>query len=580
MSPTSAGLDIRIDFACAARTDDLPALLGESPTCDGLSISYSRSVSQLYQRGARFALLSGRPGGFSPSQATHVAALINAPTDAVKRFSGRFSLVWADLSTGRAMAFTDRFATHPLCWQLSGGVFRISDRAFGEGIEPQALYDYLYFHMIPAPQTVRPGVRRVPPATELAVDRSAHGERRWWSPRFSPARSGDLESLKRDFLAIVRRGVAREATGNYAAFLSGGTDSSTVVGMLCREHGPVRAYSMGFEAEGYDEMEYARLAAKHFGASHHEHYVTPDELVAAIPKVAAHYDQPFGNSSALPAYILSQIARDEGYDKLLAGDGGDELFGGNSRYAKNRVFGFYDHVPGVLRAVLEPLLSSPLGKLPLASKGASYVEQARVPMPARNEMTNMLLRLGPENIFTTDFLAQIDRRAPLALQQSVWDSVDADDDLNRELGFDWRFTLADNDLPKVIGTTSLAGLDVGFPLLSDELLDFSLGLPLDYKLKGFDLRWFFKEALRGFLPDEIITKKKHGFGLPFGHWALRHDGLHELARESAQGVVARGIVREDFAADLFSTHLPAHPGYFGEMVWILMMQEQWTSTHS
>ena len=518
---------------------------------------------------AAFSLRLSAPFRASLSGSHLLIEVGDAHADALRERALRVDI---DLGALSARAWTDRYATYPLCYRADRATsIAIASRADALAATPalrsQTLYDYLYFHMIPAPETVFPEVLRLPPGSRLTLSAGqAPTVERWWNPRFSPARSGSFETLKKDFLAIVRRGVAREATGHYAAFLSGGTDSSTVVGMLCREHGPVRAYSMGFEAEGYDEMEYARLAAKHFGASHHEHYVTPDELVAAIPKVAAHYDQPFGNSSALPAYI--------------AGDGGDELFGGNSRYAKNRVFGFYDNIPGVLRAVLEPLLASPLGKLPLASKGASYVEQARVPMPARNEMYNMLLRLGPENIFTADFLAQIDRRAPLALQQSVWDSVDADDDLNRELGFDWRFTLADNDLPKVIGTTSLAGLDVGFPLLSDELLDFSLGLPLDYKLKGFDLRWFFKEALRGFLPDEIITKKKHGFGLPFGHWALRHDGLNALSRASVQGTVDRGIVRPQFADALFAEHLPAYPGFYGEMVWILMMMDQWMQRHA
>ena len=121
-------------------------------------------------------------------------------------------------------------------------------------------------------------------------------------------------------------------------FLSGGTDSSTVAGTLKQVTGSAATFSIGFDAAGYDEMDYARIAAKHFGTDHHEHYVTPAELVSAIPKVAAHYDQPFGNSSAVPAYICATVARDHGVRKLLAGDGGDELFGGNTRYAKQKIF--------------------------------------------------------------------------------------------------------------------------------------------------------------------------------------------------------------------------------------------------
>jgi asparagine synthase (glutamine-hydrolysing) len=143
------------------------------------------------------------------------------------------------------------------------------------------------------------------------------------------------------------------------------------------------------------------------------------------------------------------------------------------------------------------------------------------------------------------------------------------------LAFDWRYTLAEADLPKVRSSTALAGVGVGFPFLDAALADFSLRLPDDYKLKGLKLRWFFKEALRGFLPDEILTKKKQGFGLPFGVWATKHAGLKAFAADSLQSLAGRGIVRREFLRPLLDEHLPAHPGYYGEMVWILTMLEQW-----
>ena len=151
--------------------------------------------------------------------------------------------------------------------------------------------------------------------------------------------------------------------------------------------------------------------------------------------------------------------------------------------------------------------------------------------------------------------------------------------INRMLAYDWRYTLADSDLPKVRGATSMAGIEVGYPLLGDRLTDFSMSLPPDWKLRRFKLRWFFKEALRGFLPDEILTKKKQGFGLPFGVWATRNPELKQLAEESLLSLAGRGIVRTDFVLGLFSEHLPEHPGYYGEMVWILMMLEQWIRGH-
>ena len=121
---------------------------------------------------------------------------------------------------------------------------------------------------------------------------------------------------------------------------------------------------------------------------------------------------------------------------------------------------------------------------------------------------------------------------------------------------------------------------MGFPFLDDALLDFSLRLPTYYKLKGLKLRWFFKEALRGFLPDEIIGKRKQGFGLPFGVWANQHNALKAMAVDSLNGLAARGVVRPEFIRTLINTHLPAYPGYYGEMVWILMMLEQWLRSHA
>jgi asparagine synthase (glutamine-hydrolysing) len=148
------------------------------------------------------------------------------------------------------------------------------------------------------------------------------------------------------------------------------------------------------------------------------------------------------------------------------------------------------------------------------------------------------------------------------------------------LALDWRYTLADNDLPKVLGTAQLAGIDVGFPLLADELLDFSLGLPPEWKLRGLTLRWFFKEALREFLPIEIIRKKKHGFGLPFGVWAVRNEGLRELAGNALRALGERRVFRAQFIEELLSNRLAEHPGYYGEMVWIFMMLELWLEHHA
>lgn len=481
----------------------------------------------------------------------------------------------------------DRFAIRSLCYRQVGETLLFAERAdeladASSEIDPQAIFDYFYFHCIPSPRTIYKGIYRLPPGHCAVFRNSKLSVKPYWVPDFQENSSALYGNLRDEFLDLLQLAISAQLDGSKpACFLSGGTDSSTVAGMIAKIAGEASTYSIGFEAEGYDEMAFARLAARHFGTEHHEYYVTPDDLVRGIPAVAAHYDQPFGNSSALPAFYCAKMARDDGVSKLLAGDGGDELFGGNTRYAKQRVFNCYESIPGVLRSgVIEPVLGMRLAaRLPGVRKAASYVEQARVPMPDRLQMYNLIVRLGVDTVFPADFLSRIDLAAPLLHQKETWLQARAGTSVNRELAFDWRYTLAESDLPKVCGATRLAGIDVGFPLLDKRLLDFSLGLPPEYKLKGLKLRWFFKEALRGFLPDEIITKKKQGFGLPFGVWVSRNAPLRSLAEESVRGLVDRGMLRQPFVDALFASYLEQHPGYYGEMIWISMMLEQWLRSY-
>jgi asparagine synthase (glutamine-hydrolysing) len=316
---------------------------------------------------------------------------------------------------------------------------------------------------------------------------------------------------------------------------------------------------------------------KQFGTQHTEYYVTPDDVVAGIPLIAASADQPFGNSSAVPGYFCALKAREAGIERMLGGDGGDELFGGNARYAKQRVFEHYSRVPDSLRRhLLEPLIRNLPASFPLAGKAQSYIEQANTPLPARLETYNLLERFGVATVLHPDLLAQIDANGPRQHQQHTWQQTNAQALVNKMLALDFKYTLADNDLVKVNLACEVAGVDIGYPLLSDALTDFSLSLEPDWKLKGKQLRWFFKEALRGFLPDEIITKEKHGFGLPFGPWLRKHAGLQQLVRSSLEDLKRHNIIRPDFI-DTVLKSVEIHPGYYGTMVWILMMLSQWYS---
>ena len=501
----------------------------------------------------------------------------------IRTVSGDFSVGFLD-ETGRGFLAVNRFAIRSLCYRIVDGELHFAARAdeladSNSVVDPQAIFDYLYFHVIPSPRTIFKDIFRLPPGHFAVFENGSLKVYPYWFPEFCEIEKPSFLDLRTEFRQLLRNAVMQQlGSGKPGCFLSGGTDSSTVAGMISEVSGQQAAtYSIGFEADGYDEMEYARIAARRFNTEHHEYYVTPDDLLKSIPAVAQYYDQPFGNSSALPAYYCATMARDDGVRKILAGDGGDELFGGNTRYAKQKIFGFYDSVPSVVRnVVLEPLLiKTALGRLPLARKAASYIEQSKVPLPDRTQTYNLLFRLGLNNVFDPDFLADVDVIEPMVQQRAVWGQIKSASQTNRELAFDWRYTLAECDLPKVVGTTAMAGIEVGFPMLDRSLVDFSIRLPTSYKLKGLNLRWFFKEALRGFLPNEILAKKKQGFGLPFGVWAADNQSLRCLAEDSVRGLVERNILRQDFVHTLFNRHLHEHPGYYGEMIWIAMMLEQW-----
>ena len=516
------------------------------------------------------------------------------PISQLARVEGPFAL-GLRLEDGTVWLAVDRFGMETLCYRVIEGQLQFSTRAdelhdatasnVNDNIDPQAIFDYLYFHCIPSPRTIFKGVYRLPPGHYAKFENSQLTVAPYWQPEFTEHRSSaSFGVLKDEFRGLLRTAVAHNLDGSVpACFLSGGTDSSTVAGMIREASGQTaHSYSIGFDAEGYDEMAYARLAAKHFETQHHEYYVTPDDLVRSIADVATFYDQPFGNSSALPAYYCAKVARENGVTRILAGDGGDELFGGNSRYAKQRIFGWYQRLPASLRrGVMEPFFESSLtNQLPFFKKGSSYIEQAKVGMPARLQMYNLLIRLGVNDVLTPEFLAQVDVNSPAKHQHDVWNQSRQTSELNRTLAFDWRYTLGESDLPKVRTTCAMAGLDVGFPMLDDALLAFSMKLPDTYKLKGVKLRWFFKEALRGFLPDEILVKKKQGFGLPFGVWLTRHTGLMNLAMSSLSSLSERNIIEPKFIKSLFEKRLAEHPSYYGEMVWVLMMLEFWLSEYA
>lgn len=513
---------------------------------------------------------------------------------------GPFAIAIVDTQRGIACAAIDRLATQTMAFaDTPGGGFAFATTTDGlsavpgisNEIDVQSVYDFLYFCRVSAPATIYKAQRKLLPGQSVWREAGRTEVVRYWEMPYVDSRGGEIEALSAEIRRLVESAVARSIEGfapdRIGAFLSGGVDSSTVVGVLSKlAGGKVQAFSIGFDAEGYDEMAYAKDAARHFGAIHHEYYITPQDVVDAAPKLATAYDEPFANSSAVPAYYCARLARDHGIDLMLAGDGGDELFGGNARYARQGLFEIYQRVPAWLRrGLIEPLLFAIPGgeSITPLRRARSYIEQARIPMPDRIEVSNMYGGISLADIFLPDIAGRIDASRPLATLREVYNRTCSPALLHRMLHVDLQLTLGDDDLRKVSRTCAMSDVSVRFPLLDDSVVEFSGRVPPGLALKGQQLRYFFKYAYKDFLPPGTLAKSKHGFGLPTAHWLKSYAPLDALAGDALASLKGRGVFRPGFIDRLLDGHRNADVSrfkdYFGEPIWTLMMLELWLDAH-
>lgn len=505
---------------------------------------------------------------------------------------GNFSIAVLKPADRYALLAIDRMGIERLAWTASSERLIFSrDAEFvakAPGVQApirrQALLSYIYFHMIPAPETAFENVFKLMPAMALEWRNGQIREFRYWLPQFVPDGSGSFPELKDELHASLTRAlISAKADEHTGAFLSGGLDSSTVAGFLAKTTPKfAKTFSIGFGFPDYDETHFARIANQRFNCQPTEYEVTADDICDLIPFVARGYDEPFGNASAVPVFCCARLAKQHGIDHLLAGDGGDEIFGGNKRYAEQIVFERYQRVPRLLRSLLlEPML----GHLPDAvavsvlRKGRNYIRQAKTPLPDRFENWNFLHRLGFTTMLHDDFITSVDLEGPLNHMRNVYQSAPDASLVDKMLYYDWHFTLADNDLRKVNRMCELAGVRVSYPMLHQDVIDLSIRVPADMKMRGTHLRSFFKDAMADFLPTEIIHKTKHGFGLPFGLWLQRSPRLAELINDNLANLLNRRIVRPDFLNKLRTLHNQEDAHYYGVLIWNFAMLEQWFQEH-
>ncbi len=401
-------------------------------------------------------------------------------------------------------------------------------------IDDYSVCDYFSLGYIPAPRSIYRAIKKVQPGHYLHVSGRKVEEFRYWDISFAESQefteSQWLEKLLSEFEDAVRIRLMSEVP--LGAFLSGGLDSSAVVAMMARiQDQPVKTATIGFNEDKFDESQYARQVSEHLKTDHHERIVTPDKI-ATIEKLAWHYDEPFADSSALPTYFVSQVAREK-VTVALSGDGGDENFAGYRRY-------FFDQQENRLRRVFPPALRYVLFK-PLA---LVYPKMDWAPRFMRAKATFQNLTLDPiEGYFDTLSLFKIhekpsvlsgDFRHRLAGYDSVevfrkhYCRADSTDPLSRIQYVDMKTYLTDDILTKVDRASMAHSLEVRCPLLDHVFMELVASMPSTFKLHGSKGKFLFKKAMESLLPSKIIHRRKMGFGVPLAAWFK--DGIRDFAK--------------------------------------------------
>jgi asparagine synthase (glutamine-hydrolysing) len=526
------------------------------------------------------------------SEHGQAAALFRAYQDLGTRLfdslHGTFACAVFDSLTGMLLLANDRMGVVPMAYHQRDDLVVFGSTIQGLSRHPsvpinlsaQAIFNYFYFHTIPSPRTIYASIRKLEPAQLITFDRSTTRAHLYWNPSFVERSAVPRRELAEETCSVLRIAVNRcNRNPSIGAFLSGGIDSSTVVGMLKRIGiAKPRSYTISFGERGYDELSYARTAARHFGSPLSEYQVTPADILSNVASIATACDEPFGNSSILPAFCCARAAKLSGVALLVAGDGGDELFAGNERYAKQKLFEAYSSVlPKWFRTPFDAALFAvpSLDGVALIRKARRFVSLANTPLPDRLQDYNFLERVRLSEVFQDDFLAEVDPSQPIRMLREVYTRARSDNPLNKMLYLDWRFTLADNDLKKVSTACALAGIDICYPFLDDDVVELSTRVPADWKLEGLRLRAFFKYAMRDFLPRRVLRKRKHGFGLPFGVWLRTHGELRDFAYAAAHSFAQRAYVRTNYVERLLHAHQTEHAAYYGTMIWLMMMMELW-----
>ncbi|MEA2205837.1 MAG: hypothetical protein QOE77_2613 [Blastocatellia bacterium] len=450
---------------------------------------------------------------------------------------------------------------------------------FAADISEEALDAYLTLGYVPDPLTIFRDVHKLPPGHHLTFKDGQARVAEYWDFNYEDQSSEPVRH-ERDYLEELR-GLLDEAVRirlvadvPLGAFLSGGVDSSAVVGLMSRHTGePVKTFSIGFREDSHDELKYARLAAKHFGTDHRELIVTPD-ICNLVDKLVWHFDEPFADQSAIPTYLVSKLAR-EHVKVVLSGDGGDELFAGYTRYATDSRRSGFEHLPRMIRnGVMQPLSR----RLPHGAWGRNYLHQvANEPLDRYIEDISIFTRLNKPRLYTSDFKMRLGKSDGADILRGHAARLGSQDPLDRLLYVDSKSYLPGDILTKVDRMSMAVSLEARVPLLDHKLIEFVARIPASLKMKGGESKYIFKRAVEDLVPSEILHRPKQGFGVPIGEWInkeLRHEIRDTFADPRTR---QRGYLEPAYVDLLLDEHERGRRDHSWAL-WALLILELWQRT--
>jgi asparagine synthase (glutamine-hydrolysing) len=505
--------------------------------------------------------------------------------ECVKELRGMFAFAIWDARSQQLFIARDRAGKKPLYYTLTPrGTFIFGSELkslrehpeFRGQMSVEALDAYLTFGYVPDPLTIFRDVHKLPPGHRLTfASGRVHIEQYWdfsyEEPQAQTIRSEEdyLEELRALLDESVRMRLVADVP--LGAFLSGGVDSSTVVGLMARHTDrPVKTFSIGFHEDSFNELKYARVAAKHFGTDHRELIVTPD-ICNIVDELVWYFDEPFADQSSIPTYLVSKLAR-EHVKVVLSGDGGDELFAGYTRYATDRKRSGFERLPRVLRrGVMQPLSR----RLPHGAWGRNYLHKvASDPIDRYIEDISIFTKLNKPLLYTQDFRRQLGETEAAALFREYAASVSSPEPLDALLYLDSKTYLPGDILTKVDRMSMAVSLEARVPLLDHKLIEFVTRIPASMKMKGLETKHIFKRAVEGIVPAEILNRPKQGFGVPINEWINAQ--LRERIRDTFADARTRerGYVEPHYIDVLLDEHERGRRDHSWPL-WALLMLELW-----